>query len=68
MNAKIPGCKGCTGKTAHGGRSRDLTIEGDADRYEVRAGGEVLGRFRSVVAASVFAKGHPRSTVHPVKP
>ena len=68
VGARVPGCRGCGARTAHGGESKDLTVEADVDRYEVRVNGQVLGRFRSVVAAGVFAKGHPRSTVHPVRP
>ncbi len=67
MSTKVPGCKGC-GKTAHGGTSRDLTVEQEGDRYEVRVNGAAIQSFRSVVAAAVFAKGHIGSTVHPVKP
>lgn len=66
MATRIPGCKGC-GRTAHGGQSKQLTVEGVADRYEVVVDGQVLQRFRSVVAAAVFAKDHPRSTVRPVR-
>lgn len=64
--AKVPGCKDC-GRTSHGGRTRDLVVE-QAQRYEVVADGEVIGRFASVVAASTFMRGHPRSVVRPIQP
>lgn len=66
VGAKVPGCAGCA-KTQHGGRTIDQTGVGD-ERYEVRLDGEVIGRFRSVVAASTFMAGRHGATVHTVTP
>lgn len=62
----MPGCAGCA-KTPAGGRTVDQTERGE-ERYEVRLDGEVLGRFRSVVAASTFMAGRRGATVHQVTP
>lgn len=67
VGAKGPGCAGCA-KTPHGGRTTDQTARGSEDRYEVRLDGEVIGRFRSVVAASTFMAGRHGATVHQVTP
>ena len=63
VGARVPGCSGCA-KTSRGGRSHTPELS-TGGRYEVRVNGEVIGGpFRSVVAATTFATGHPGATVH----
>lgn len=63
MATPIPGCSDC-GKTSHGGKTKDMTVEREP-RYQVwsKEGDPVGVPFRSVTAAATFMRGYPGSKV-----